>query len=177
MPYTVWPKFRPLLLALSLGLNAAFLTAWLVLSAPAWFASEGSDGAEIRPDIYRELGVSGEQWRQLEPLLENFRKEVEQHRAKMNRLRAEMMDIVAASEVDMEALDNKQKEITAAQHEMKKMVINHLLEEKKILTPTQRTKYFKLIKDRCCCAENGSCSGPLGLGKQAADLMIQHDSK
>lgn len=59
------------------------------------------------------------------------------------------MDLLAMPDVDEEALRSKQKEILAGQQRMQNLVIDHLLEDKEILTAEQTEKLLQLLRDQC----------------------------
>jgi len=171
----MWPKLRTLLVILSVSLNVAIFTTWLWQSRSAWpggwpWHSRGANtgagdtkgvnaDAGIWCPLHRQLGVSKEQWRRIEPRLAVFRAKAQALRQKMDSLRMNMVDLIAAPQVDQEAVEAKREEIHAAQAMMQKIVIEHLLFEKELLTPSQQKMLFGMIRTRCICSEQGLLIG------------------
>lgn len=161
----MWPKLRTLLVILSVSLNVAILGTWLWQSRLAcpggspWSAKEINTDAGIWCPLHRQLGISKEQWRRIEPRLAGFRARAQGLRKKMEALRLNMIDLIAAPQVDQKAVDAKREEIHAAQAMMQKLVIGHLIAEKEFLTPGQQKMLFDMIRSRCLCSEQGPLLG------------------
>lgn len=160
-------NLRKPLFALSVGLNLAFIAMWLVhsLSAP------GDAGSLSRPEIdaavpsvlHREIGVTEEQWRKIEPLVLDFRKTSSIQRQKISALRGQLMDLLTIPEVDEAAIREKQEEILAGQRRMQNLVIDHLLKEKELLSPEQGKKLMQSLCEQCR-HDSGMVSGK-GFGR------------
>ena len=164
----MWNNLRKPLFALSLGLNLAFIAMWLVqLLSPPMGAEDFSrsvvDRAAVASALHREIGVTEEQWKRIEPLLRDFREKAGKQRRKISDLRFQLMDLLAMPKADEAAIRTKQEEILASQRRMQNMVIDHLLREKTILSPEQAKK---LIQSLCvqCRHESGMASGK-GIGR------------
>lgn len=155
----MWKKIAPLLVVLSIGLNVAFISAWVVRVAQAKTATDSRQDAEIWCPLHRELGVTPEQWRQIEPRLVEFRRQSQAIRADMNRLRSEMIDVIASDKPDLQAIAAKQEEIRAGQQRMQQLVIDRLLADKEVLTPPQQEQLFSLIRERTQCPGSGLFGG------------------
>jgi hypothetical protein len=171
----MWPKLRTLLVILSVSLNVAIFTTWLWQSRSAWtggwpWHSEGANtggvntkgvntNAGIWCPLHRQLGVSKERWRRIEPRLIRFRAKAQGLRQKMDALRMNMVDLLASPQVDQEAVEAKREEIHAAHAMMQKLVIEHLIAEKELLTPRQQKMLFDMIRTRCLCSEQGLLLG------------------
>jgi len=161
----MWSRLRTLLVILSVSLNVAILGTWLWQSRLAWpgdwhWSSKRVDtDAGIWCPLHRQLGVSKEQWRRIEPCLVRFRDKAQDLRKKMEALRLNMVDLIASSPMDQKAIDAKQEEILAAQAMMQKLVIGHLLSERELLSPSQQNTLFDMIRTRCICSEQGALLG------------------
>ena len=150
----MWKKIAPLLIVLSVALNVAFLGIWgMRVAAPLLAADLKYDG-EIRCPLHRRLKVTAEQWQQIEPRLTEFQRKSQSLCADMNRLRAELIDLIAINEPDRQAIAAKEDQIRDGQRQMQQLVIEHLLAEKEVLTAAQQKNLFDLIRQ--CTA----CEGP-----------------
>jgi Spy/CpxP family protein refolding chaperone len=155
---------RYFLIVGSVALNIAFTSAWLVYAIPASFelpetpSSAASTGAIWCP-LHRELDVTPEQWRQIEPRLKDFRHSAESACQRFGQLRLEMLDLIAAATTDTEAIAAKQDEILAGQRKVQELVIGQLLAEKEVLTPEQAARLFAMIRVQGGCERSGSRSG------------------
>jgi len=156
----MWARLKPLLGVLSLALNLAFISTWIMHAVPARFGCAGPcAGPEgqgpVSCPLHRKLGTTEEQWREIEPRLAEFQKSAKELCRSINKRRLEMIDHIAASEPDREAIRTKQEEILAGQRRMQELVIEHLLAEKEMLTPEQREALFDLFRQRTGCVGHG----------------------
>jgi Spy/CpxP family protein refolding chaperone len=139
-----------LLMVLSVALNVGFAGIWAARTvAGHWSAREGRhkdyDGAVWCP-LYRSLDVTDEQWRQLEPRLVEFHRASRALCQEIQRMRLELVDLIASAETDRSAIAAKQEEIRAGQRRMQELVIEQLLAEKEILTAEQQKELFDRIR-------------------------------
>ena len=156
----MWKKTAPMLVVLSVGLNVAFIGVWAVHTARAhWSAERPDDGGKVWCPLHRQLNVTDEQWRQIEPRLAAFRRDSQSRRQEIGRLRGEMIDLIAADEPDRQAIAAKQEEIRAGQRQMQQLVIEHLLAEKEVLTAEQEKELFEMLRRRSACAGPGRMMG------------------
>lgn len=149
----MWNNLRKPLFALSVGLNLAFIAMWLVhaLSAPSdagGLSRSEIDGA-IPSALHREIGVTAEQWRKIEPLILDFREKASIQRQKISALRGQLMDLLTMPNVDETAIREKQEELLAGQRQMQNLVIDHLLKEKAFLSPEQGEKLMQSLCEQC----------------------------
>lgn len=162
----MWRKLRNPLLALSLGLNLAFVAMWLASSLArnsGQDISGASDGTgAVSITLHRDIGVTAEQWHKIEPMLQDFREKASNQRRKINILRAQLMDLLALPEVDEAAIRAKQKEILSNQRQMQDLVIGHLLKEKEILSPEQARSLMQALCKQC--SEKGGMVPGKGIG-------------
>ncbi|MFW5915036.1 MAG: Spy/CpxP family protein refolding chaperone [Planctomycetota bacterium] len=156
---STWKKIRPVILAISIVLNVAFLGTWALHVYRARRTMHRSHSARVRrcPErdrqdiwcpLHREIGVTREQWEKLEPMLEEFRKKMEANARRIRGNRDALMDELRASEPDMERIEEYQEKIGEGQSKMRQLVIERLLEQKKVLTPEQQERLFEMMKKR-----------------------------
>ena len=150
----MWKKTRPLLILLSVALNVAFATLWVVHALPSHFCGKRrtTGGGAVWCPLHRKLGTTDAQWREIEPRLVEFKKSARAIRAEVNRARGKMLDLIAAPEADREAIRAKREEILASQRSMQELVISHLLSEKKALTQEQQKQLFEILRRPSGCA-------------------------
>lgn len=125
----------------NLGAKAAY--AWRHQCDP-WDDEESAVGCPL----FRQIGVSPEQWKQLEPVMVAFRQESQAILVDVDRKRAEMYALLASPNVDRRAIAAKQEEILSGQRRMQDLSIEQLLAEKRFLTRRQQEAYFDLLSQR-----------------------------
>jgi Spy/CpxP family protein refolding chaperone len=154
-------KVGPILIVLSVALNVAFVSVWAVHAfsrhrrpcTPHGCHGEGKRGLTR---MHRELDVTEEQWKKIEPRLGEFRKASGKACRDVYRLRLELIDLLAAPEVDREAVQAKRDEILDGQRNVQDLAIQHIFAERDVLTPEQRTKLFRLMKEQTRCPGHGA---------------------
>lgn len=156
---TMWKKIAPLLIVLSVALNVAFLGIWGVRVTAPLLAKDLEYDGEIWCPLHRRLNVTAEQWQQIEPRFTEFRRRSQTLCADVNRLRAELIDLIAAEGPDRQAIAAKQDQIRDGQQQMQQLVVEHLLVEKQVLTPAQQKTLFDLIRQRSVCEGPGRMMG------------------
>jgi Spy/CpxP family protein refolding chaperone len=162
----MWKKLAPLLIVLSVALNIAFVGIWAVRAGRAAHWGEGKPHhGEVWCPLHRRLNVTDEQWRQIEPSLVAFQKAAWGVREEINRHRTEFLDLIATAEPDREALRARQEEILDGQRRMQDLVIEHLLSQKNVLTPTQQRELFDMMRRRSGCTGQGPGLIPMGGGR------------
>ncbi|MFO7897568.1 MAG: periplasmic heavy metal sensor, partial [Planctomycetota bacterium] len=134
-------------------------SVWAVRAARAHWPAESHGHGSVWCPLHRRLNVTDEQWRRIEPRLEAFRDRTRAICTRMNRLRGEMIDLIASDDPDRDAIAARQEEIRAGQRQMQQLVIEHLLAEKEVLTPEQQRELFHLIRRRSACHGPGRMMG------------------
>jgi Spy/CpxP family protein refolding chaperone len=141
-------KAKTLLVLLSVTLNVAFLAGWAWRAMrPAPESPAGSSSTSAL-SLHQRLELTPEQRRELEPRLEEFRKETAATFARIDRNREEMLELLAASQPDPERIRAKQQEIQTGQRQCQERLVAHILAEKEILSPEQQRKYFDLLRQQ-----------------------------
>ncbi len=167
----MWKRIKLLLAVLSVALNLAFVGVWLAYAMASRTVSQdmrcepgGSD--TVWCPLHRELNVTAEQWRQIEPRLRRFRASADEICRQIGRLRKDVIDQLAAPDTDFEAVEATQEEILAKQREMQGLVIEQLTHEKAVLTPEQQQRLFDMLRGRSGCGRGGPMHVP-GRGRQS----------
>jgi len=155
----MWRKIQPIVLILSLAMNAGFASAWVAgfvrrNTAVNCRAPDYAEG-KIWCPLHRQLGVSQGQWRTIEPRMRAFHDSSRVVCQRMQTLRDEVMGLLAADKPDRAAITAHQEEITAQQQIMQHLVLRHLLREKEDLTPEQWQQLLELMRDRKGCGGHG----------------------
>ena len=149
-------RVQTCILALSLGINLAFGGIWLARSmtpAPA------SPGASASSGLYQRIGVTKDQWAQLAPLVDAFKKASREHRRDINTLRCRLLDLLEAPSQDAEAIKATQDQLYALTLDMKKRAVTLLQGEKEVLTPGQYRALIRAIREKTCCGRESLKKG------------------
>jgi Spy/CpxP family protein refolding chaperone len=152
----------------SLSLNAAFIVAW---AAPALHAKRPEEpcgkGDGVGCPLYRQLEVSADQWKEIEPRLKAYQERTRGHCLCIHRAKNDLIDLVAADGTERAALEAKQKEILASHQKMQAELVDHLVAEKKVLSPAQQARLFGMLKGQGCrgCGPSGPDRGHSGSGR------------
>ncbi len=157
----MWKRVRPLLILLSVALNAAIVSVWTAHAVKTRICSATS--APCGPvwcGLHRQLGATETQWRQIEPRLLAFQKSAKSIGDEADQARAELIGLLAASAPDTAAIRAKQEQILSAQRRMLELVTSHLTSEKAALTPEQQRQLFELIGRRSGCGGGMGRMGP-----------------
>ena len=155
----MWKRIAPFLILLSVALNIAFIGVKAVRAVRShWPSGRGEEGVVWSP-LHGRLNVTDEQWQQIEPRLTAFRKDSQSLCKDINRLRREMIDLIAGEHPLRQAIAAKQEEIRAGQRRMQQLVIEHLLAEKEVLTAKQEKELFDLLRHRSACPGPGRMLG------------------
>jgi Spy/CpxP family protein refolding chaperone len=156
----MWKQAKPALVLLSIALNVAFAGVWLAYAAVSRVESqekrcEPGDSASVWCPLHRELNVSAEQWKEIEPRLRAFRASADEICRQISELRRGIIDQLAAPNPDLDAIKAKQGEILAGQRKMQALVIEQLTNEKKVLTAEQQQRLFEMLRSRSACDRGG----------------------
>ncbi len=151
----MWKKTRLYLIVASVALNAAFVAMWIAHAAtchghPQEAGPQVSQHTIWCP-LHRELGVTEQQWTQIEPRLHDFQAAVGELCQEVNARRSAVIDLIAAEEPDRATIRATQDEILATKQRIQDLVADHLVAEKEILTPKQQQRLFEMLRDRTYC--------------------------
>ena len=156
----MWKHLKVLLVILSVALNVAFMGVWVShMAAARMYSDQGrcvpGDSESVWCPLHRELNVTNEQWSQIEPQLRAFRAEADEICSQIQSARAEIIDLLAAPDTDMEVVKAKQENIFAGQRKMQSLVIRQLTAEKEILSHPQQKQLFEMLRNRSGCDRHG----------------------
>ena len=163
-------KLLLVILALSLGLNVAFVSTCAVRQ----FGGGGciarrpptkGHNEEIWSLLHRELGVTKKQWEKIEPHLREFQRKLRARHKRIQKVRNGMLEVLSAPEVDRKAIEKQQKKVLRAFRKTQDLVLEHILTERKLLTPEQQKKLFDMLRRRMQAAPPGGPKGGAGVGK------------
>lgn len=139
-------NIKTLAIVFSVVLNVAFVTftAYTRWSHAPVARSPSKEGAML----YEQLELTAEQLKRIEPLRDRFHAEMNQISSAIVGMQMELFDLLAAPSPDRQAIQAHQEKIRDLQRSMQDNVVNHVLEESKVLMPEQRVKFFRLLKER-----------------------------
>jgi Spy/CpxP family protein refolding chaperone len=160
----MWRKTRLLLVILSVSLNAAFLGVWAMRTVPkpvhpAKMVCGQDSTCKVWCPLHRALGTTDAQWSELEPRQREFLNQSQTMCGRVNRLRTEMIDLMAQPDANRDSIRAIQEEIISAQRSMQDLIVNQLLAEKQVLNAEQRAKLFAMMRETGGCAARGSMMG------------------
>lgn len=157
----MWKRIRPLLFILSVAINAAFVVSWAAYALPRHIRAQDQPERDQRVScpLHRQLGATEAQWREIEPRVTKFQESARLVCEEARRAQAEMIDLIAAPAPDRGAIRAKQEEVITCQRRMQELVVDHLLNEKNVLTPDQQDQLFRLVRQQAGCAAHGAMTG------------------
>ncbi len=147
----MWKQARSAFVLLSIALNVAFVGVWLAYAAGSRIESNEErcvpgDSQTVWCPLHRQLNVSADQWKEIEPRLRAFRASADEICRRNNELRKTILNQLAGPNPDLDAIEAKQAEIFAGQRKMQGLVINQLVSEKKVLTAAQQQRLFDMLR-------------------------------
>ena len=163
----MWKRIAPLLVLFSLALNVAFVGVWIVGSVLADGASRPATAGDTGCPLRDHLDLTEGQCREMRLRVDDFRWRSQPICADVNRLRRELIDLIAAESPDLDAIAATQNDIGAGQARMRALVVEHLVAAKALLGPDQQHGFFELIRQRSACDGPGRMVG-LGSGAPAS---------
>jgi len=89
--------------------------------------------------------LTAEQRNQVEEIRKTFLPKLDALRRNMRSCRAELAELLFADPADRGRLSSAVEQIIQYQAELEREVIEHILEEKEILTPSQRQQFHDII--------------------------------
>jgi Spy/CpxP family protein refolding chaperone len=163
--------FYGFLIACSVILNIVFFGMWMTHAAPRHFIKHRQCGAEQAfhqgCPMQKALSLSDSQWALMKPGIESLRETTTSVLCReMAKNRAALVDELEKTPTDSAALSACMERIVASQRKMQMSVVNHLLEEKKILTQDQQRRFFKAIRNNMSCAGG---PGMMGMTPEGID--------
>ena len=141
-------KAKPtaLIFIFSLILNVVFIGIFAAHTIPIF--NRDRNAGELMKPLFLQLDLTADQLAQFKSHRDKFKKELREMRQTVGKKQLELIDLLAASPPDERAVKKKQEEIRRLQAAIQDRVINHLLQESAILNRKQRTRFFRLVKER-----------------------------
>ncbi len=87
------------------------------------------------------------QKRQVEDIRRDFLPKVEGIRQSLRQKRIQLNDLLFAEAPDMKTIAEKSGEISALQAKLEREVIDHILQEKELLSPEQKREFHEVIRN------------------------------
>ena len=89
-----------------------------------------------------------------------------------------MIGLLAAAEVDWDAVRQRQEKILGGHRRMQDMVLEHLVAEKEVLDDEQEAKLFGLLRQRAGCVAGGPpMTGGARRHERGASAMPQQTTR
>jgi Spy/CpxP family protein refolding chaperone len=159
--------FYGFLMAGSLVLNVAFIGMWMAHAAPRHMMKHSqcgsSENCRQACALQKALSMSDSQWTLLKPRIESYRAAAARLRADIAGNRAALVEELEKTPIDSASLSACKGRIVACQKDLQDLVANHILDERNMLTPDQRRRYFEALRS------NMSCAGMPGMAGMAPE--------
>ncbi|MBI5593770.1 MAG: periplasmic heavy metal sensor [Deltaproteobacteria bacterium] len=139
-------NFKILIFLFSIILNIVFVGTYAVYKFQI-IPGERKDGNLMKP-LYLELNLSAQQLTKFKSERDKFHPHLQALEQEIKRKQIELIEILSINTPDPQALESKQKEIHELQAAAQDRVIAHLLQASTLLSPEQRTRFFRLIRER-----------------------------
>jgi len=129
-----------------LGFTLAVLITGLVLGT-AYVHLKRSRNRQANIKGYLDLipDLTEQQREQVRNIRRVFLPRVEEIRRDMRAKRARLAELLFEEPVDRERIHRVSEEIIAHQSELEREVVEHILEERDLLSPSQRRKFYEII--------------------------------
>ena len=154
----------------SLLFNIVFVGMWMVHAAPRHFSKHRQ--CEAGQYFYqgcpmkKALSLSDSQWTLLKPGIESLRETTTSGLYReMAKNRAALVEELEKTPTDSAALSACRERIVACQRTMQIFVINHILEEKQMLTREQQKRFFSALRSNMSGAGVSGMMGMAPCGK------------
>lgn len=105
--------------------------------------------------LCEQLSLSASQRQKMEIFKKAFDEKTDRRRKTLSHKRNDLVELLNQPSPDYQKIDSLINQIGIAQAELEKEVIDHILQEKEILTPEQQKKFLDLIK--CCLLPEQKC--------------------
>jgi Spy/CpxP family protein refolding chaperone len=93
------------------------------------------------------ITLTDEQKRQVEDIRRDFLPKVAGIRQSLRDNRLKLNDLLFADSPDMKSIAEKSNAIAALQAELEREVIDHILQEKELLTAEQKREFYQVIRN------------------------------
>ncbi len=93
------------------------------------------------------IALTKEQKRQVEDIRRDFLPKVAGIRQSLRDNRLKLNDVLFAESPDMKSIAEKSNEISTLQAKLEREVIDHILQEKELLSPEQKKEFYQVIRN------------------------------
>jgi Spy/CpxP family protein refolding chaperone len=118
----------------------------------------GFRAADSKTPFEKELCLSGTQQDCLHDLIVSFNAEISNIRYQMQEKKKALIQEMKKETPDMASIDKLIEEINRLQAEVQKKAVLNIFQEKKILTPEQKERFFRMLENHVCPREHGQDS-------------------
>ena len=139
-------SFKKILIIASVALNVFFIGTYLTYKLPL-FAGVGQSSPVAEP-LFLRLDLTPDQLSQLQAERDKLRAKLRELTQVMRMKQVELIDLLAKTPFDRQAVKEKQDEIQRLQGVVQNWVITHFLRMSALLNPKQRVRFFELLKAR-----------------------------
>jgi Spy/CpxP family protein refolding chaperone len=92
------------------------------------------------------ITLTKEQKQKVEDIRREFLPKVEGIRQSLRRNRLQLNDLLFDESPDRKVIEGKSRDISALQAELEREVIDHILQEKELLSPEQKRQFHEVIR-------------------------------
>jgi len=92
------------------------------------------------------IELTENQKQQVEEIRRDFLPRVADIRQALRQKRLELNDLLFADPPDLQAIEYKSSDISKLQAQLEREVIDHILQEKELLSPGQKKQFYKVIR-------------------------------
>jgi hypothetical protein len=147
--------FFGILVACSFVLNAVVIGMWTTHALPRSFEKRkcgAMDNGCGKCPMQKSLGMSDSQWSRLKPLVSAYHESTAVAYKQIAESRMMLVDELEKAEPDSAVLRQCRERILDGQNAMQRIVTNHIIDEKELLTPDQRRRFFQLMRGNLGCS-------------------------
>jgi Heavy-metal resistance len=129
-------------------MSALFLGAIILAAVYIGLKRKPEKGEPVKGYLDLISGLSQGQRLQVQEIRRTFLPRVEGIRQQLRLKRTELADLLFAEPAERPAIDTVADEILRCQLKLEREVIEHILEEKNLLSVSQRRKFYQIIVDQ-----------------------------
>lgn len=130
----------------TVGFISSFLIITILIAAVYYYlATKQKRSAKIQGYLDLIPDLNDTQRRQLQEIREVFLPEVAEIRKDLYLKRSELADLLFEEPINRVKIDTLAQKILVSQAKLETEVIEHILEEKELLSPLQKRKFYEII--------------------------------
>jgi hypothetical protein len=128
--------------------TALVLIALLILVFYYRFKRQRNENSNIKGYLDLIPDLSDEQRSKVQSIRQTFLPRVERIRQDLCRLRIDLAKALFTDSTDRDRVHSIARDILKSQSELEREVIDHIIEEKELLSPGQQRRFFDIILDQ-----------------------------